>query len=196
MLRKIILHGYLRKLYGKKFMLDVDSPAEAVRALAIQCRGFSAAVRRGEFRVMRGGRGYLDEQELPLSMGDSESLSIFPVASGSKKNGLLKVILGVVLIGVGFAVGLTHTIGGGLLAGMTGKTFLALGAGMFLNGLGQMLSPTPEVESNEGAATKQSFIFGGTVNLTEEGNIIPVAYGKPWCGSLVLSAGMDVPEVL
>lgn len=185
MKRKVVLHGYLKRRFGESFILDIESPAEAVRALAVQLQGFVQSVRCGEFRVLRG-KTALDESELTMSL-NNEDLHIVPMPVGSKRNGLLKVILGVAMIGIGLS--LTN----GALA--FGKQLVTMGAGMLLNGLGQMLSPTPKIDSNESADTKQSYTFGGAVNLTEEGNIVPVVYGKMWCGSVVISAGMDVEEV-
>lgn len=193
-MKTIILHGRLRRLFGEKFDMDIHTPSEAIRALGVQIKGFNLALRKGEYHVMRGRRS-LCLAETDMNLNGCCELHIVPATRGSKRQGLLKVILGVALIGVGFAVGLGTTIGGGLFAGMTGKMFLTMGAGMFLNGLGQMLSPTPQVDSNEGAATRQSYMFTGAENVTQEGNIIPVVYGVAWSGSLVLSAGNDVEEV-
>lgn len=198
MLRKIILHGYLAEEFGGVYELDAQSPAEAVRALSVQIKGFAARVRAGEFFVIRGGKK-IEELDLIMSFGKYAELHIVPVANGSKNNGVLKVVLGVALIGIGFAVAGAFS-GGALnmsatLLGMSAKTFITLGAGMFLNGLGQMLSPTPTVDSNESPDSRPSFLFSGAVNLSEEGNVIPVAYGAPWCGSLVSSSGMDTRMV-
>jgi predicted phage tail protein len=200
MLRKIVLHGSLEE-YGKEFNLDISTPAEAVRALCCQIKGLKDAIRKGEFRVIRGERdennelkNAIDENDLPMTMGKFDELHIVPVAVGSKNNGVLKVILGVVLIGVGFAVAGTSA---GALFGIKAATFKMLGAGMLFNGIGQMLSPTVTTDSNESAADKPSFSFNSGANLTTEGNIVPVAYGKKvWCSSVVLSEGMDVQEVL
>ena len=196
MIRRVILHGSLRHKFGKHYRLDVDTPGEVIRALGVQLPGFLTAIRHGEFRVLRGNYA-LDDTELMMHLGGETDFHLVPVACGSKRNGLLKVILGVALIGVGFAVGLGSTISGGLLAGLSGKSFLLLGAGMLFTGLGQMLSPTPTVDpSHESAATKQSYTFGGAVNLTEEGNIVPIIYGTMWSGSVVISAGMYPEEVI
>lgn len=199
MLTTVKLHGYLKK-FGKEYRLDIESPREAVRALACQIPGFMERIRAGEFRVIRGKNkisNAINEEELCMCMGDFSELHIVPVANGSKNNGVLKVILGVVLIGAAFmvagasAAGMSATVFGSFTAG----NMLMLGAGMLLNGLGQMLSPTPTVDSNESPDSRPSYLFSGNQNITAEGNIIPVAYGAPWCGSLVLSAGMDVEEV-
>ena len=195
MRRRIILHGALRRRFGKMYVLDVDTPGEVIRALGVQLKGFLFFIRHGEFRVLRGNYA-LDDTELMMHLGGETDFHLVPVACGSKRNGLLKVILGVALIGVGFAVG-----AGGLSLGALGTisqgTIFMMGAGMLFNGLGQMLSPTPTVDpSHESAATKQSYTFGGAVNLTEEGNIVPVIYGTMWSGSVVISAGMYPEEVI
>ena len=197
MRRRIILHGALRRRFGKMYVLDVDTPGEVIRALGVQLKGFLSFIRHGEFRVLRGDSA-LDENELTMTLGTEKDFHIVPMAIGSKRNGLLKVILGVALIGVGFAVaGGMAGLSAATSAAFWGKNLIMFGAGMLLNGLGQMLSPTPTVDSShEGAATKQSYTFGGAVNLTEEGNIVPVIYGTMWSGSVVISAGMYPEEVI
>ena len=104
MLRKIKLYGYLKEKYGEEYLLAVDSPAEAVRALGIELPGFKALVRKGEFHVLIGDKK-IDETELTITAGTIDTIHFVPLAVGSKDDGILKVILGVVLIGVGFAVG-------------------------------------------------------------------------------------------
>lgn len=193
-MKTVILHGRLRR-FGESFELDVQTPSEAVRALSVQLKGFASMLRRGEYHVLRD-RKSIGIAETDMTMGDCTELHIVPVTAGSKRNGVLKIILGVALIGVGFAVagGFGLNMGASFL-GIKAGTYMALGAGMLFNGLGQMLSPTPEVETNEGAETAQSYMFSGATNVTQEGNIIPVVYGTAWCGSLVLSAGNDVEVI-
>ena len=96
-------------------------------------------------------------------------------------------MLGVALIGIGWAAG-AFTAAASAFA----KQLVIMGAGMALTGISQMISPAPTLDTgtSEGAATKQSYIFSGGANIAEEGNIIPLVYGKFWTGSLVLSAGM------
>ena len=196
MRRRIILHGALRRRFGKMYFLDVDTPGEVIRALGVQLHGFLTFIRHGEFRVMRGSYN-LDDTELMMHLGAETDFHLVPVACGSKRNGLLKVILGVALIGVGFAVAGGAAAAGSAAMAAFGKNMIMFGAGMLLNGLGQMLSPTPSIDSShEGAATRQSYTFGGAVNLTEEGNIVPVIYGIMWSGSVVISAGMYPEEVI
>ena len=124
MLRTVVLHGYLAEEFGNTFHLDAQTPAEIIRALSVQLRGFAQRVRAGEFFVVRGEEK-IEETGLIMTLGSCAELHIVPVANGSKNNGVLKVILGVVLIGVGFAVAGAFSGGamnmGATLLGMSQK---------------------------------------------------------------------------
>lgn len=195
MMREVVLHGALGAEFGERFCVDVETVQEAVHALTCQIRGLYRAILRGEFQVIADETAYFDELEVILSLGKVEKIHIVPVPAGSKRAGVLKVILGVALIGIGFAVGWGNTIGHGLLAGMSGKTFIMLGAGFFLNGVGQMMSPSPTLESNEKPNDRPSYLFSSPVNIGEEGNCLPVAYGAPYCSTLTVSSGYDTEGV-
>lgn len=195
MMREVVLHGALGAEFGERFRVDVETVQEAVHALTCQIRGLYRAILRGEFQVIADETTYFDELEVILSLGKVEKIHIVPVPAGSKRAGVLKVILGVALIGIGFAVGWGNTIGHGLLAGMSGKTFMMLGAGFFLNGVGQMMSPSPTLESNEKPNDRPSYLFSSPVNIGEEGNCLPVAYGAPYCSTLTVSSGYDTEGV-
>lgn len=191
MLRSVCLHGNLAERFGKQYSLDVLSAAEAVRALCTQLRGFRQTVAQGEYHVLVDG-SYLDESELLLEIGSPAQIDIVPVPAGSKNSGLLKVILGVALIGIGFwAVGSGGLFG---ISALSSKTVMALGAGMALSGIGMMLSPTPTVDTAEKPDDMPSYVFNGALNITEEGNCIPLCYGVFMCGSLVVSSGLTVKD--
>lgn len=191
LIKVLYLHGDL-KSYGNKFKLNASNAKECVNALCCQLKGFRKRIRDGEFRIIRGKykkKKYLDESELDF-VDNCEEYHLIPVPNGSKKSGLLKTILGVALLFTGFAA--VSAAGGWASASLFAKQMVVLGAGMVLNGVSQMMSPSPSLDggTSENAATKQSYIFSSGVNVGEEGNIIPVVYGKFWVGSLVLSAGM------
>lgn len=192
-MRKVYLKGNLAK-FGNEFNFEVNSVSEAVRALATQIKGFRQALVQGEYKVFVGDE-LVDETECFLHL-DNQNITILPVPVGSKNGGIFKIILGVALLGIGFMVGASTailSIGGTTL--ISGGTLITLGAGLALAGLGMLLSPTPSTDSQESVATRQSYMFRSPVNLTEEGNALPLAYGMAWCGSLVLSAGIDIEEV-
>ena len=66
------------------------------------------------------------------------------------------------------------------------------GASMMLSGISQMLSPTPKANLPD---SKQSYLFSGPVNVTEQGGSVPLVYGRCWVGSTVISSGMDTEQV-
>lgn len=195
MMREVILHGALGVKYGERYRVDVKTVQEAVHALTCQIKGMYRSILNGEFQVIADEGMYFDESEIMLDLGDVQRVHIVPVPAGSKRGGVLKVILGIALIGVGFAIGVGNTIGGGLLAGMSGKSFLMLGAGFLLNGIGQIMSPSPTLESNEKPNDRPSYLFSSPLNIAEEGNCLPVAYGSPFCSTLVVSSGYETEGV-
>lgn len=209
MIREVNLHGVLAERYGREFRLDVMSVTEAVRALCVQLRGFRNTVARGEFQVLVGG-SHLGEDELDMEIGSDARIDIVPVPAGSKNSsGWIKVVLGVALLGWGYSVassamassaaagasiGWANALGTAVLPGITAKTFMTLGAGMALSGLGLLLSPTPVLSSNEKPDDMPSYIFSGALNIAEEGNCIPLCYGTFLCGSLVVSSGLSIED--
>lgn len=200
MIREINLHGNLAEQFGEQFRLDVMSATEAVRALCVQLRGFRSTVARGEYQVLVGG-SHLDEDEICMEIDSSAPIDIVPVPVGSKNSGgWIKVVLGVALIAYGgFSLGGFAAMSGGSAAipgvlGIQAMTFVKLGAGLALSGLGLLLSPTPMLSNSEKPDDMPSYIFNGALNIAEEGNCIPLCYGKFLCGSLVISSGLSIED--
>ena len=86
-MKTVILHGRLRREFGESFELDIETPSEAVRALGVQLKGFTATLRRGEYHVLRG-RKSIGIAETEMTMGDCSELHIVPATAGSKRSGL------------------------------------------------------------------------------------------------------------
>ena len=194
MLRQLVLEGSLAQ-FGGPFVFDVATVQEAVHALTSQIRGAYAAIRKGEFLVYADDVP-LEENEVGFDLGSVAKVRVVPVPVGSKNGGVFKVILGVALLGVGLAVG-TGGLALGALGTISQGTLITMGAGMMLSGIGQMLSPSPSmsVGDSEKADNKTSYLFSGAVNVCEEGNCVPVVYGKAYCGSIVVSSGQSVDDV-
>ncbi|AMB48255.1 tail assembly protein [Methylobacterium sp. AMS5] len=199
-MRKIVLHGRLKKLFGGPFNLNVATAGEAVRALAANFpQRFLEALSEGSYEVIRGKRStgmrLVEEHinEFRLGSGD---LHIVPVTAGSKKSGgILKTILGVALIGVAiFASGGTLAAPlAGLTAGSMWGTVAMLGVSMALTGVSQMLAK--KEQSKDETKKEESFSFSGPGNNTEQGNPVPLIYGRVMTGSLPISFGIDVEDI-
>lgn len=200
-MRNVYLHGSLGERFGRVFELDVQTAGEAIRALSANFSDFMSVIRDGAWHVVRGktvNTGFdLDEQgvsELNLGKGD---LHIVPYIAGSKRGGVLKIILGAVLIGAAFFLtagsGLGAAIGasGGLLGGITGTQVALFGAVMAVAGVSQLL--TPEESSSD--SNENSFTMSGPGNTYEQGAPVPLVYGHVITGGILVSGGIDIERV-
>lgn len=188
MKRTVKLYGVLRKHFGREYLLDVQSPRDAVQALCIMLPGFEKFLATGEERglvfTVFSGRRNLAPEELDLQGSDAEEIRIAPIIQGSKQGGLFQVVLGAVLVVAGvFTGGLTSGLGIALMAG---------GAALALGGVVQMLSPTAKTGSldrNEDG-NNPSYGFGSAVTTIAQGNPYPVLYGEREIGGAIESGGV------
>ena len=186
--------------FGREWMLDVETPAEAIRALRVNLGPtFERYLAENDrcFHVLVGDRGVELQQLMhPLS---TEPITIRPVVAGAKSK-LLPIALGIGLIVISGPVG-------GFLAGSSGA-FLGIGAtaltnavasmgiSLVLGGVAQLLTKTPNVpDPNDRPENKPSYVFDGPVNTAAQGNVVPVGYGRLRVGGQVISAGMHAEQI-
>jgi predicted phage tail protein len=195
--KKIYLHGTLGAQFGECIELAVNTPLEAIRALCLMVKDFQKEFERYDYHVVKGElkRGwYLDENTVQMNLAGDE-LHFIPVIAGSGgKKGLGQLITGIVLVGLAFT-----GVGAGL-AGFLGTTvgkLKLIGAVLALGGLAKMNAKTPQfsMSSMEPADRRPSFVFQGATNTTEQGNVIPLVYGRIRCGSQVVAQGMDTVNI-
>ena len=152
---------------------------------------------------MMVGRQHIGEQnfeDLALPFGEREVFSIAPAIAGAGGN-FGRILLGAGLIGASFLFP-----GAGLFGGAAGVTFTgtaatlatvgtglsAIGAGLVLGGVAEMISPTPVPQQRKEAEQLGSFTFSGIVNISRQGIPVPVVLGRAYAGSVVISSGLDV----
>jgi predicted phage tail protein len=70
-----------------------------------------------------------------------------------------------------------------------------LGLGLTFFGIAQAISPQPEVPQFDESAQLESFSFSNVVNTSKQGLPVPIAYGRVFVGSAIISSGTDVDEV-
>jgi predicted phage tail protein len=203
-LRTIHLHGALRERFGPSYRLDVASAGEAGRALAAIVPGFRAFVMPRAFRVIRGpldGGMALGPEDLGFRLGRAD-LHIVPVvagAGGGRGGAAAKIVIGVLIVAaaVAFApagAGLGGTAFTVLGSSVTYGSIALVGVGLALAGISQMLAPTPKAadfDQRNPVDQRPSFLFNGSVNMSEQGGALPLCYGTFWCGSVVVSAGLE-----
>ncbi|SES12729.1 Phage-related protein, tail component [Vreelandella subterranea] len=182
-MKTVHLHGHLGARFGERFSFDVQTPAEAARALC-QLPGFRAAIEAGDWHVIRGpleDGDDLDEEGLTLGLGKTQEIHIMPVVQGA--GDVFNVVAGVAL----FAAG-----------AFTGNAYLmAAGAGMAIGGVVQMTTSPPGVDYNsrQRPDERPSFLFDGPTNTSTQGAPVPIIYGRIRTGSIVISAGLAAEEV-
>ena len=216
---KVLLLDDLGKKYGETHVYyNLRTPADAIKLLCINYPEFAKDVfelqEQGIFYKITQVDTNLGLKDLFLPLG-SHDLVITPIISGSGDVG--KVLLGVGLIGatggIGSGAGLSLFGNTGLtgLAAFTAQVGSALGVGLVLGGISQMLAPQPTLPENldfdgaftnfsggpgslvKGADGKQSFAYTGPTNVSGLGKTIPVIYGKVLAGSLIIGAQIE-PE--
>lgn len=197
MLREVILHGALGERFGGPFKFDVASPAEAVRALIIQLRGFRDHLREGHYRIIAGSQEKafeLAEGALNMRLGKLPAVHIVPAiagAGGASGRYIGKIIAGVALVGIALTAGALAPAGAGVLglgveiAGtpITAGMVAAVGLAVALSGVSGLLSNVNNMND--------SFILSGQDNTTTQGGPVPVVIGEFVTGGVLISTGLQ-----
>lgn len=229
-MKKVILRGELGKKFGRFHSFELNTPAEAIRALCANYDGFQqelcAAGERGIGYMVQIGKDAIESlDDINNPTGRAEVISIAPVLQGAG-GGVGRIIAGVALIaaaivfapaGAGFlGLGAGATAGAFTLGAKASIAAGYIGASLAISGTAQLLSPTISdspgsfgassptrqrardsftPENNEIADNRSSYIFNGAVNLTAQGNPVPLCYGRMRVGSVVVSAGISTEDI-
>ena len=216
-MKVVKVYGALRELLGQqRFEFVADTPAQAMRALLVnfpqlqqwlidsESKGVGYRVTVGKQKISES-----DVSGLYAPWSERDVFSVTPVLTGAGGN-TTSIILGVALIGASFffpGAGLFGTVGlfgagqaavgvstlAVLNAAAVGTALSAVGAGLVLSGVSQMLSPAPKTPK---AATQlESNSFSGITQTVRQGVPVPIAYGRVFVGSAVISSGLDVDQV-
>ena len=211
-MKVVKVYGALRKKLGQcRFEFEAATPAQAIKALCINFPGLDKWLIDSEkdgvgYRVKIGKEHIADDlSPLVMPWSEREVFSITPVIAGAGR-GLGSILAGAALIGLALlnpavsltAAGFAPTTG--TLAAATFGTKLAiaagtLGLGLTFFGIAQAISPQPEVPQFDESAQLESFSFSNVVNTSKQGLPVPIAYGRVFVGSAIISSGTDVDEV-
>ena len=200
MLRKLKLYGELASFIGhKEFEIQVHNLPQAISFLRNNFPQVESYMNPKYYQV-RIGNYEISKDELDFPIGQQD-IHIVPVISGAG-SGFRNVLIGGLLIGASFffpgagLFGTTSFAGAAAGAGIgtaIGTGLSAIGAGLVLQGVGEMLYPTqtPEFEDNP----QISFNFSGTQNTARAGTPVPIVYGEIFTGSVVISGDVDTEAV-
>lgn len=187
-MRTVILHGHLARLCGRYHRFEIQSPGEAIRALCANFPQFKQHLYKAAQAGLRfhvwDGESTIKAEE--LQMHGTKVIRISPELKGAKKSGALETIIGAVFIVIGTILYFTP-------GAAAAPYFWEIGASLLLGGVVQLLTPTPR---SDGPADKpKSNYFDGPVNVTAQGNPVPILYGEMIVGSAVISAGIEVDDI-
>jgi len=213
-MKVVKVYGALRKRLGQcRFEFDVTTPAQAIKALCVNFPGLEKWLIDSEkdgvgYRVTVGKEKATEENVAPLLLpfSDREVFSITPVVAGAGR-GTGTILAGLALITLAVVTyGSSLTFTGGVLAAKAGLTGFAatgaaiaaaaipVGAGLVLTGIAQAISPQPEPTSIEESVQLESFSISNVVNTSRQGLPVPIAYGRVFVGSAVISSNLDVAQ--
>jgi predicted phage tail protein len=181
-MKKVVLRGELGKQFGRVHHFDLNTPAEAIRALCANFEGFQQALvtaaERGVGYIVQVGKLAIEElDEIHNPTGQSEEISITPVLAGAG-GGVGKILAGVALVAAAIifapaAGGFLGIGGAGAVTGATGFTLGAfassaigfIGTSLILAGTAQLLSPQPaELPGLTGGSAGRRDSFSPTNN--------------------------------
>tara|TARA_R100001463_G_scaffold1664_2_gene7292 strand:- start:104 stop:1366 length:1263 start_codon:yes stop_codon:yes gene_type:complete len=227
MMQRVVLLDELGEKFGSVHEYhNLRTPADAIRLLMINYPEFGKDLAEsGEkgiaYKVVQSETEFeLEDMLLPFG---SKDLIITPVITGSGDNPLVKVIVGVALIGLAVytlgasSLALTGFTSAGVMAGGASAAAAAaiavggnIGIALTLGGIAQMLSPQPDEMSMlkpgssvmdngpqslvRGSDGRQSYAYRGAVNSVGAGATIPVVFGKALIGSHIVHADMEITD--
>ena len=199
MLRTIRIYGRLAKfLKRRKFEAAVANTAEAVRFLLSNFPQLEEHMADQHYKIFVG-KYEINADELHNPSGVQEDIQIVPVLTGAGATG--RIIAGVALVALSFALpGAQLGLFGLGQIGLTAfaAPFLGIGASLVLGGVSQLLTPAPVVSSGSGSDDdpRKSYSFSGIQNTSRQGVPVPIVYGETLVGSVVISAGIDIDQVV
>ena len=199
-MKVVKVYGALRKFLGGRcrFEFEADTPAQALKALCVNFPGLGKWLIDREadgvhFRVTVGREKITTAapDALVLPWSEREVFSITPVIVGAGEG------IGNVLIGIGL-IALSAFVPIAVFGIALNSAIMGIGVTMALSGVAQMISPQPEIGFNKGkeSARLESFTFSGIVNTSKQGLPVPIAYGRVFTGSAVISSGLDVSQLV
>ena len=217
-MKVVKVYGALRKRLGQcRFELEAATPAQAIKALCVNFPGLDKWLIDSEkdgvgYRVTIGKERVTEDlNALVMPWSEREVFSITPVIAGAGR-GLGTILAGVALITVavlapvaGFSAaaggftatgaGVTAT-GAATFAGAAAAFAGNIGIGLVFLGIAQSISPQPNLDRTiDESVQLESFSFSNVVNTSKQGLPVPIAYGRVFVGSAIISSGLDVDEV-
>lgn len=179
---EIFIHGKLGRKFGRKFKFSVCRPKDAILAIETIHEGFSKEM----IEMAKNGQQYsmiIDENSV-VSAEDFcgkkkiSRIDIIPTIYGS--GAVVALVVGVIAYAASFFVGEF------LAAILVAVAFTAISYG-----IQSLLAKPPKANDISAStatvgATSKSFLFTNKENIKQQGNPVPIGYGRLRIGSAVI----------
>lgn len=180
----IFLHGKLAKIYGPKFRFSLCRPKDAFSAIETIHEGFTNKIIElstlglqyaiiADNQVVSGPEDLIGKRKI-------KEIHIVPVVYGS----------GVAAIAVGVVSLVAYAATYGTVALIVSQILLAVALTAISFGIQSLLNKPPDANSPSvsasTSATSKSFFFSNKENVKQQGNPVPIGYGRLRIGSAVV----------
>ncbi len=192
MLTKVILEGEFAKVAKQKeWMLDCDSPKEAIQLIAANRPAIKVWVHEHikDYKICEvecedenGKKEKIDTNGFLVDR-KCKTIRFLPIFTGAGGNSLVQGIIGVVLIVVGCILSFTP-------AAAAAPYFISAGIGLVLGAICTALMTVSNDDDDDDQGS--SYYFNGAVNTTNQGAPVPLVFGRCRVGSAVISSAIDV----
>lgn len=175
---EIRLHHHLGRLFCESVTVKVSTVTEALRSLCSNFEGFrdyleTSAKAGTSYQFFVNGSA-IEIWQMGALLPENATLVIAPVIGGAGNT--FRIIAGVALLGLGIA-------GVGFLS-FTPSTMMITGTALLLSAFhGRQKAPGDE-------KNRRSLIFGGSQTTNREGGRVPIIYGIPFVGGMIVSAAI------
>lgn len=183
--------GYLKKYGNHRFY--VSKPAEAIKAMLMQVKGFEKAFRAADqrgvkFAIKTDKRDVKNLEQ--LHMGKPSVVRIIPQYKGSKNSAGAFLAIAVIAAATVLTAGAAgFGAGAWFAAGSTSAAIATSVAVSFaLGGITQLLAPKQQgLSTRSDVENEASYAFGGPVNTTAQGTPLAAFYGEREVGGQVVA---------
>jgi predicted phage tail protein len=177
---KIKIHGILAKEFGSEYMFaNIRKPIDCVKAIKTIHSRFENKISE----LAKIGMNY----ELIVNGEIQNAFDMNKNQLKIKEIEIVPCVMG--NVPQAFFLGLGWSAGAAAVASVVATTLIV---GLVAAGIGYLLAPIPssEVKEMTAALESQSFFFSSKNNLANQGDPIPVCYGRLRVGSHVIASNL------
>lgn len=199
---KIILHGYLKKLYPHNLEMSGFCVSDIINGMCKMTKAFDPKPGSEKHVISVLGFDCHEALNAPISENLKE-LHITPAFIGGKSGAFTRIAIGAVLIAAAFFTGGASLAAGPVLfgAGATATTLAGVmfnvGLAIALGGLLELISPQPKADTfgNSASDPEASKYLSASQNTVKIGTRIPLAYGRVKAYGHYISFDVDAVDV-